>query len=60
MGFFDKFKKKKKQEEADEEIISQTEAEQAEAADDSVPGRGSRSSTLRSRLPKLKQRPKSR
>ena len=40
MGFFDKFKKKKKQEEADEEIISQTEAEQAEAADDSVPGEG--------------------
>ena len=38
MGFFDKFKKKKKQEEADEEILSQTEAEQAEAADDSVPG----------------------
>lgn len=40
MGFFDKFKKKKKQEEADEEILSQTEAEQAEAADDSVPGEG--------------------
>lgn len=40
MGFFVKFKKKKKQEEADEEIISQTEAEQAEAADDSVPGEG--------------------
>lgn len=38
MGFFDKFKKKKKQEEADEEILSQTEAEQAEAADDSVSG----------------------
>ncbi len=38
MGFFDKFKKKKKQEEADEEILSQTETEQAEAADDSVPG----------------------
>ena len=30
MGFFDKFKKKKKQEEADEEILSQTEAGQAE------------------------------
>lgn len=40
MGFFDKFKKKKKQEEADEEILSQIEAEQAEAADDSVPGEG--------------------
>lgn len=38
MGFFDKFKKKKKQEEADEEILSQTEAGQAEAADDSVSG----------------------
>lgn len=38
MGFFDKFKKKKKQEEADEEILSQTEAEQAEAADDNVSG----------------------
>lgn len=38
MGFFDKFKKKKKQEEADEEILGQTEAEQAEAADDSVSG----------------------
>lgn len=38
MGFFDKFKKKKKQEEADEEILSQTEAGQAEAADDNVSG----------------------
>lgn len=38
MGFFDKFKKKKKQEEADEEILSQTEAGQAEAVDDSVSG----------------------
>ncbi len=40
MGFFDKFKKKKKQEEADEELFTQTEAEEArsdEAADADVP-----------------------
>lgn len=40
MGFFDKFKKKKKQEEADEELLTQTEAEEAqsdEAADADVP-----------------------
>ena len=40
MGFFDKFKKKKKQEEADEELLTQTEAKEAqpdEAADADVP-----------------------
>lgn len=40
MGFFDKFKKKKKQEEADEELLTQNEAEETqpdEASDADIP-----------------------